>query len=367
MSHCASRRIPRGRPDAERDGWIDAVVDSTDEAVALVTDAVSARRPYSVALVANAADAFPALLQSGLPADVVTDQTSAHDPLNGYLPNDLSVAAAATLRTENPQEYVRRSRASMARHCEAMVGFLKAGAEVFDYGNNLRGEAVAGGYSDAFSYPGFVPAYLRPIFCEGKGPFRWVALSGDPADIHATDQRVVEGVSRRPCAPALATARSREGAVPGLARTDLLARLRGEGPGRSPVQRSRGERRGEGSDRHRERPSRLGLCRIAVPRDRGHGRRVRRDCRLADPERLAECLLGGHLGGRASRGRDGIGTSIHAGAQLVVDGTPDAAHRAELMLTNDPGTGVMRHADAGYAEAANFARRHGIRLPMLDA
>jgi urocanate hydratase len=351
----------------KRDGWVDEVVESVDEAIALVTEAVAAKRALSVALVANAADAFPDLLQRGLEVDVVTDQTSAHDPLNGYIPNDLSFEAAVTMRTENPGEYVRRARASMARQCEAMVGFLKAGAEVFDYGNNLRGEAVTGGYADAFSYPGFVPAYLRPIFCEGKGPFRWVALSGDPADIHATDRALLKEFPDDPVLQRWLPLAAEKVPFQGLP-----ARICWLGYG------------------ERDRAGKLFNDLVASGEVKAPiviGRDHLDSGSVASPYRETEAMADGsdaiadwpilnallntssgatwvavHHGGGT-----GIGTSIHAGAQLVVDGTPDAAHRAELMLTNDPGTGVMRHADAGYAEAQTFAREHGVRLPMLDA
>ncbi len=350
-----------------RDGWVDEMVDTTDAAVDLVTAAVADKRPLSVALVANAAEAFPELLERGLPADVVTDQTSAHDPLNGYVPNDLSVEAAATLRTQNPSEYVRRARSSMATQCEAMVGFMKAGAEVFDYGNNLRGEAVEGGYKDAFSYPGFVPAYLRPIFCEGKGPFRWVALSGDPADIHATDRALLrefpddevlqrwlplasekvpfQGLPARICWLGYGE-RDRAGVL----FNDLVA----SGEVKAPIVIGRDH---------------LDSGSVASP--------YRETEAMADgSDAIADWPILNALLNTASGatwvavhhgGGTGIGKSIHAGAQLVMDGSADAARRAELMLVNDPGTGVMRHADAGYEEAAIFAREHGVRLPMLDA
>src|SRR5438270_4008352 len=174
-----------------RDGYLDEQAGSLEDGLARCEKAKREGRALSVGVVGNAADGFPWLLERGAPVDVVTDQTSAHDPLYGYVPNDLTLEAAAALRASDAGEYVRRARAAMARHCEAMVGFLQAGAEVFDYGNNLRGEARAGGFADAFAYPGFVPAYIRPLFCEGKGPFRWVALSGDPADIAATDRALL--------------------------------------------------------------------------------------------------------------------------------------------------------------------------------
>jgi urocanate hydratase len=351
----------------KRQGWVDEMVESVDEAVDLALAAVRDRKPLSIALVANAADAFPELLQRGVPFDVVTDQTSAHDPLNGYLPNDLSTEAAAVLRADDPREYVRRARESMARHCEAMVGFMKAGAEVFDYGNNLRGEAVDGGYPDAFSYPGFVPAYLRPIFCEGKGPFRWVALSGDPADIHATDRALLkefpddpvlqrwlplaaqrvpfQGLPARICWLGYGE-RDRAGAL----FNDMVAR----GEVKAPIVIGRDH---------------LDSGSVASPYRETESMKDGSDA-IADWPILNALLntasgatwVAVHHGGGT-----GIGKSIHAGAQLVVDGTPEAALRVELMLRNDPGTGVMRHADAGYELAQQVARERGVRLPMLDA
>jgi urocanate hydratase len=351
----------------KRQGWVDEMVESVDEAVDLALAAVRDRKPLSIALVANAADAFPELLERGVPFDVVTDQTSAHDPLNGYLPNDLSTEAAAVLRADDPREYVRRARESMARHCEAMVGFMKAGAEVFDYGNNLRGEAVDGGYPDAFSYPGFVPAYLRPIFCEGKGPFRWVALSGDPADIHATDRALLkefpddpvlqrwlplaaqrvpfQGLPARICWLGYGE-RDRAGAL----FNDMVAR----GEVKAPIVIGRDH---------------LDSGSVASPYRETESMKDGSDA-IADWPILNALLntasgatwVAVHHGGGT-----GIGKSIHAGAQLVVDGTPEAALRVELMLRNDPGTGVMRHADAGYELAQQVARERGVRLPMLDA
>jgi urocanate hydratase len=350
----------------KRQGWVDEMTESLDEAVAMTAAAVKEKRPLSVALVANAADAFPALLNSHVPFDIVTDQTSAHDPLNGYLPSDLSPEAAATLRADSPTEYVRRSRASMARQCEAMVGFLEAGAEVFDYGNNLRGEAVSGGYADAFSYPGFVPAYIRPLFCEGIGPFRWVALSGDPADIHATDRALLEAFPDDPVLQRwLPLAADR---VPFQG---LPARICWLGYG---------ERDRAGMIFNDLVKSGKVKAPIVIGRDHLDSGSV------ASPYRETESMTDGSdaiadwpilnaLLNTASGatwvavhhgGGTGIGKSIHAGAQLVVDGTDDAAKRIELMLRNDPGTGVMRHADAGYETAVEVARDKGLRLPMIN-
>jgi urocanate hydratase len=350
----------------QRQGWVDEMTDSLEEAVAMTTAAASERRALSVALVANAADAYPDLLGSGVHIDIVTDQTSAHDPLYGYLPSDLSQEAAATLRQNSPDEYVRRSRASMARQCEAMVGFLKAGSEVFDYGNNLRGEAVSGGYADAFSYPGFVPAYIRPLFCEGKGPFRWVALSGDPADIHTTDRALLDAFKDDPVLQRwlpLASERVpfqglparicwlgyRERDRAGMIFNDLVASGKVKAPiviGRdhldsgsvaSPYRET--ESMADGSDAIADWPILNALLNTAS----------------------GATWVAVHHGGGT-----GMGKSIHAGAQLVCDGTEDAAARIEMMLVNDPGTGVMRHADAGYEIAVETARDRGLRLPMIN-
>jgi urocanate hydratase len=350
-----------------RQGYIDELTDSLDEAVAIATKAQQEKRGLSVALVGNAADIFPALLQRGLQVDIVTDQTSAHDPLNGYIPSDLSHDAAQTLREDNPSEYVRRARASMARHCEAMVGFLQAGAEVFDYGNNLRGEAIEGGYTDAFSYPGFVPAYIRPLFCEGIGPFRWVALSGDPSDIHATDEALLQAFPDNEVLQRwipLAKERVQFQGLPsricwlgygerdkaGLIFNDLVA----SGKVKAPIVIGRDH---------------LDSGSVASPYRETEAMADGSDA-IADWP-ILNALLNASSGATwvavHHGGGTGIGKSIHAGAQLVVDGTPDAANRISMMLKNDPGTGVMRHADAGYEKAAQIARDKGMHLPMLDA
>jgi urocanate hydratase len=346
------------------DGYLDERADSLDDALARCAAAVREGRALSVGVVANAAEAFPALLERGAPVDVVTDQTSAHDPLHGYLPDDLTPEAAATLRRERPDEYVRRARSAMARHCGAMVGFLRAGAEVFDYGNNLRGEALAGGFADAFAYPGFVPAYVRPLFCEGKGPFRWVALSGDPADIAATDRVVREAFPDDALLQrwlALAPERVRFQGLP--------ARICWLGLGE----------RHEAALRFNDLVGRGDVSApLVIGRDHLDAGSV------ASPHRETEDMLDGsdavadwpvlnalvaassgatwvavHHGGGV-----GMGKSIHAGAQLVVDGTDDAARRAEMMLWNDPAMGVLRHADAGYDVARRVAAEKGLHVPM---
>ena len=268
--------------------YLDEVADSLDDAVQRALAARDERRAVSIGLCANASDALPGLLRRGFPADIVTDQTSAHDPLVGYVPGRMSLAEADELRAADPDEYVRRSRASIAAHCAAMVGFLDAGAEVFDYGNSLRAEARLGGFERAFAYPGFVPAYVRPLFCEGKGPFRWVALSGDPADIAATDRAVLEEFpDDEPLARWIAHASER------IAFQGLPARICWLGYGErarlgAALQRDGRVGRAARAGRHRPRPPRRRLGRLAVPRDRGHGRRVRRDRRLAAAQRARQ-------------------------------------------------------------------------------
>jgi urocanate hydratase len=346
--------------------YLDTMAGSLDEAVALALAAKVEGRALSVGVEGNAAEAFPELLRRGVAIDIVTDQTSAHDPLNGYIPAGYSLEAAAALRARDRDGYVAAARASMARHCEAMVGFQKEGAEVFDYGNNLRGEAVRGGFVEAFAYPGFVPAYLRPLFCEGKGPFRWVALSGDPADIAATD-RAVAGLfpEDRPLQRWLEMARER------VAFQGLPARICWLGYGerhQAGLAFNDLVRRGEVS------------CPIVIGRDHLDSGSV------ASPYRETEAMADGsdaiadwpilnallntasgaawvavHHGGGV-----GMGKSIHAGAQVVADGTAEGALRLERVLTNDPGTGVMRHADAGYDRAIEVARERGARIPMLE-
>ncbi len=346
--------------------YLDEVADDLDDGLARAQAAAAAGRARSVGVIANAADAFPELLRRGVEIDVVTDQTSAHDPLNGYIPHGLTLDEAVDLRGKDPSAYVRRARASMARHCEAMVGFQRLGAEVFDYGNNLRGEARAGGFDDAFAYPGFVPAYLRPLFCEGKGPFRWVALSGDPADIAATDRALVDAFpDDEPLQRWLQLARERvafqglparicwlgygERAEAGARFNDLVASGRVTAPiviGRdhldsgsvaSPYRET--EAMADGSDAIADWPILNALLNVAS----------------------GAAWVAVHHGGGV-----GMGKSIHAGAQVVADGTDDAAARLDRVLTNDPGTGVMRHADAGYARAHEVARDRGVHIPMAQ-
>jgi urocanate hydratase len=346
--------------------YLDVMVDDVEEALRLATDARDRREALSIGLLGNAADVVPALAAMDAPIDIVTDQTSAHDPL-AYVPQELSLADAASLRERDPEGYTRRARASMAAHVAGMIAFLDGGAEVFDYGNNLRAEAKLGGTERAFDYPGFIPAYIRPLFCEGKGPFRWAALSGDPADIAATDRAVLEEFAgNEPLARWIRMAGER------VAYQGLPARICWLGYG----------------ERHR-----LGMrfndmvargelsAPIVIGRDH-------LDCgSVASPYRETEAMLDGsdaiadwpllnalvntasgaswvsiHHGGGV-----GIGRSIHAGQVVVVDGTELAGRKAERVLTNDPVMGIFRHVDAGYEAAEQVAAERDVRIPMTEA
>ncbi len=343
--------------------YLDEVADNYADAIARCEAAKRERRALSVGLVGNAAELFPRLLADGFPADIVTDQTSAHDPMS-YIPSDLSMEAANRLRMEAPDTFIRRSRESMAAHVEAMVGFMDGGAEVFDYGNSLRAEALLGGYQRAFDYPGFLPAYIRPLFCEGLGPFRWVALSGDPADIAATDRAVLEEFPDHDDLHRWIRLAGERVAFQGLP-----ARICWLGYG----------------ERHR-----LGLrfnemvksgelkAPIVIGRDHLDSGSV------ASPYRETEAMADGsdaiadwpllnalintssgaswvsiHHGGGV-----GIGRSIHAGQVSVADGTALAAQKLERVLMNDPAMGVIRHVDAGYDRAIQVADERGVVIPM---
>ena len=345
--------------------YLDEQATSLEDAVARCERARAERRALSVGLLANAAEALPKLLELGFAANVVTDQTSAHDPLS-YVPVDLTPQATAELARTEPQELIRRSRASMALHCAAMVGFLDRGAEVFDYGNSLRTEAKLGGFERAFDYPGFLPAYIRPLFCEGKGPFRWVALSGDPADIAATDKAVLEVLPDD-----AGLARWIRLAEERVAFQGLPARICWLGYGerhRVGLRFNEMVRRGEVS------------APIVIGRDHLDSGSV------ASPYRETEAMLDGsdaiadwpllnalvntasgatwvsiHHGGGV-----GIGRSIHAGMVCVADGSDLAEQKLSRVLTSDPGMGVIRHVDAGYARAAQVAAERGVRVPMTE-
>jgi urocanate hydratase len=346
--------------------YLDTVASTLDEAVSMALQAKRERRALSVGVVGNAAVVVPELLVRGVPVDVVTDQTSAHDPLS-YVPVGVEVDEAADLAAAKPEEFTDRARASMARHVAAMVGFQRAGAEVFDYGNSIRGEALAGGYKDAFAFPGFVPAYIRPLFCEGKGPFRWAALSGDPADIATTDRAVLDLFPENDSLRRWITLASERVAFQGLpARICWLGY---------------GER-----DRAGLRFNELVAAgEVAAPIVIG---RDHLDCgSVASPYRETEAMADGsdaiadwpllnalvntasgaswvsiHHGGGV-----GIGRSIHAGQVTVADGTPLAAQKIERVLSNDPGMGVIRHVDAGYEAAATVADERGVRIPMRES
>ncbi len=345
--------------------YCDRKTTSLAEALAWVKDAVKARQPLSIGLVANCAAVLPELASRGEIPDIVTDQTSAHDELNGYVPAGLSFEEALRLREKDPQEYIKRSFASMARHCEAIVAMQKAGAIAFDYGNNLRGQAKKAGFEPAFSYPGFVPAYIRPLFCEGKGPFRWAALSGEPKDIAVTDQVVLkEFAHNEPLCRwiRLASEKVKFQGLParicwlGYGERDkfglIINRLVREGKITAPIVIGRDH---------------LDCGSVASPNRETEGMKDTSDA-VADWPLLNGLLNAVSGAGWVSihhGGGVGMGLSIHAGMVVVADGSEDADGRLSRVLVNDPGTGVMRHADAGYEEAITFAGEHGIKLPGL--
>ena len=344
--------------------YLDEIAGDLDDAIARCLAAKAEGRRLSVGVEGNAAEVFPELLRRGVEIDIVTDQTSAHDPLNGYVPAGHTLEEAAALRSRDRDRYIEEARASMARHCEAMVGFQRAGAEVFDYGNNLRGEAREGGYADAFAYPGFVPAYIRDLFCEGMGPFRWMALSGEPADIAATDRALARLFpDNRPLHRWLEMARER------VAFQGLPARICWLGYG---------ERDRAGLAFNELVASGEISAPIVIGRDHLDSGSVASPYRetedMADgSDAVADWPILNALLNTASGaawvavhhgGGVGIGKSIHAGAQVVADGTEQGALRLRRVLTNDPGTGVMRHADAGYDRAIEVAAERGVRLPM---
>ncbi|MDD2695592.1 MAG: urocanate hydratase [Anaerolineales bacterium] len=345
-------------------GYVDTVVDTLEEAMTLVEEAVQNQEAKSIGLIGNAAEIFPELAVRGVLPDVVTDQTPAHDVMM-YIPEKLSVAEADSLRTQDPEGYQRRSMQSMAHHVEAMLEFQRRGAEVFDYGNNLRQRAYDFGVREAFAYPGFVPAYIRPLFCEGKGPFRWVALSGEAEDIYRTDEAVMElfpedGHLRR----WLIMARQKvpfqglpsricwlgygERARAGLKFNEMVA----QGVLKAPIVIGRDH---------------LDSGSVASPNRETEGMQDGSDA-ISDWAILNALInaVGGatwvsfHHGGGV-----GIGYSQHAGQVIVADGTSAAAARLERVLTTDPGMGIVRHADAGYEAAIAAAKRHGVKIPML--
>jgi urocanate hydratase len=348
-------------------GYCDRLTSSLDEALAWIDEARRNGRALSVGLVGNAADVLPELVRRGITPDVLTDQTSAHDTLNGYVPRGMSLEEAAELRRAEPRTYVERSTSSIVEHVRAMLELMRRGAITFDYGNNIRTVAFDAGVRDAFDFPGFVPAYVRPLFCEGRGPFRWVALSGDPKDIHRTDDLVLElfpgnehlrrwitmarervhfqGLPARIC-----WLGQGERARFGVALNDLVA----SGELSAPVVIGRDH---------------LDTGSVASPFRETEGMKDGSDA-IADWAILNAMLnvasgaswVSFHHGGGV-----GIGNSLHAGQVVVADGTPEMRVRLERVLTNDPGIGVARHADAGYDTAIATARRERIQLPMLAA
>ncbi len=347
--------------------YLDICAENLDDALAKANDARRSGEPLSIGLLGNAATVFSEILEREADIDIVTDQTSAHDTLNGYIPEGLTLAEAAELRRKNPDDYIASAEASIARHVEAMAGFQKRGSIVFDYGNNIRGQAEKAGFADAFCFPGFVPAYIRPLFCEGKGPFRWIALSGDPADIHVTDDLIMELFPEREALIRwIRLARSKvafqglparicwlgygERARFGMALNDLVNKGKISAP-------------------------------IVIGRDHLDSGSV------ASPYRETEDMMDGSdaiadwpilnallnaVNGAAwvsvhHGGGVGIGLSIHAGLAVLADGTGDGALKLERCLTGDPGIGIARHTDAGYAIAKETAVKHGIKIPFLES
>jgi urocanate hydratase len=345
--------------------YCDKKAHSLDEALKMVNEARKKKDAISIGLVGNCADILPELVRRNIVPDIVTDQTSAHDELNGYVPNGMAYQDALRLRQTNPQEYIKRAKDAMVVHCQAMIDLQKKGAVVFDYGNNLRGQALAHGLKNAFAFPGFVPAYVRPLFCQGKGPFRWAALSGDPHDIAITDEVIKKEFHDNPHLVRWIDLASKRVAFQGLP-----ARICWLGYG----ERARFGAIINDLVKH-------GIISAPIVIGRDH-----LDCgSVASPNRETESMKDGsdciadwpllnallntasgaswvsiHHGGGV-----GIGYSIHAGQVIVADGTDTMAKRLERVLTNDPGTGVMRHVDAGYDEAIDFAKDHpNIKIPM---
>jgi urocanate hydratase len=346
-------------------GYCDTIASTLDEALDQIREASSLKQPLSIGLLGNAADIYPELVRRGIKPDMVTDQTSAHDVLNGYIPAGLSLAEAAELRQRDPEGYVERAKESIAKQVRAMLEFYQQGIPVVDYGNNLRQVAYEAGVTNAFDYPGFVPAYIRPLFCRGIGPFRWVALSGDPEDIYKTDAKVKElipdnphlhrwldmarqkihfqGLPARICWVGLG-----ERARLGLAFNEMVAK----GELSAPIVIGRDH---------------LDSGSVASPNRETEGMKDGSDAVSDWPvlNALLNCASGATWVSFHHGGGVGMGFSQHAGQVIVADGTPEAAKRLERVLTNDPASGVMRHADAGYEEAIECAKENGLKLPMI--
>jgi urocanate hydratase len=348
-------------------GYLDTSADTLEEAMTLVEEAVRAGRPLSVGLLGNAAEVLPELLARGVTPDIVTDQTSAHDPLNGYAPAGMSLEDAAQLRERDPQEYMRRSRASMAGHVEAILALQARGAIAFDYGNNLRGQALEAGVANAFDYPGFVPAFIRPLFCEGKGPFRWVALSGDPADIARTDRAILELFpDDEPLHRWITKAQAQ------VHFQGLPARICWLGYGerdRAGLAFNELVRRGEVSAPIVIGRDHLDAGSVASPNRETEGMRDGSDAIGDWPilNALINTAAGATWVSVHHGGGVGIGYSLHAGVVIVADGTDAAAARLARVLRCDPAMGVIRHADAGYEEAINAAREKDVTIPMMQS
>jgi urocanate hydratase len=364
---CLAIEVDRDRIEKRlKTRYVDEMAETLDEALLILQTARELKEPKSVALLGNAAEVLPELLARNIRVDILTDQTSAHDTLNGYVPAHLSYAEALGVRSSDPSRYIRLAKDSISEHVRAMLGLRAKGAVTFDYGNNIRGEALANGVADAFEIPGFVPEYIRPLFCDGKGPFRWAALSGDPEDIYRTDRAVMETFPEN--GP---LCRWIEKAQKQVAFQGLPARICWLGYG---------ERAKMGAVFNRLVASGEVSAPIVIGRDH-------LDCgSVASPNRETEKMLDGSdaiadwpilnamlnaIGGASwvsvhHGGGVGIGMSIHAGMVVVADGTPEAGRRLERVLTYDPGMGIVRHADAGYDRAIENAKRSGVAIPMLS-
>jgi urocanate hydratase len=359
--------VDRHRIERRLEGrYLDVMTDRLDEALARAEEARAAGRPLSIGLLGNAADVHAELVRRGVRPDLVTDQTSAHDPLNGYVPNRMSYEAALALRGSDPSRYMAEVRRSIGEHVRAMLDLKARGAVVFDYGNNIRAEAKKAGVENAFDFPGFVPAYIRPLFCEGKGPFRWACLSGDPDDLRATDDAVLETFPEdRSLARWISLARERvkpqglparicwlgygERARMGVVFNDLVR----TGRVKAPIVIGRDH---------------LDSGSVASPNRETEGMKDGSDAVADWPilNALLNAVAGATWVSVHHGGGVGMGYSIHAGMVVVADGTPEAALRLERVLTTDPGTGIMRHADAGYERAIAVARERGVRIPMRE-
>jgi len=346
-------------------GYVDTTTASLDEALALAQKAMKGGEPLSIALLGNAADVLPELVRRGVVPDVLTDQTSAHDELNGYVPNGLSYAEALKLRTSDPESHIRRSMEAMAAHVRAMLELKKRGARTFDYGNNIRGQALKAGVGDAFDIPGFVPEYIRPLFCRGKGPFRWAALSGDPADIRATDEAVLKLFPRDEALARWIRKAGKQVRFQGLPsricwlgygeRAEfgaLINQMVRKGKVSAPIVIGRDH---------------LDAGSVASPNRETEGMKDGSDAIADWPilNALLNAVSGASWVSVHHGGGVGMGLSIHAGMVVVADGTAAMGRRLERVLTVDPGMGVVRHADAGYETAVRFAKNRKIQMPMI--